>query len=62
MKRPRQGIGLPSRINLECLLEPIVAEAATARQGGTVRIYPVVTRVRSLDDSLREHRASGERE
>ena len=49
------------RIDLECLVEPIVAEATTARESRTVRINPVVAWVRSLDDSLREHRACGER-
>jgi hypothetical protein len=49
-------------ISLERLLEPIVAEAAAASESWTVRIDPVVARLRSLDDSLREHRARGERE
>jgi hypothetical protein len=49
-------------IGLERLLEPIMTEAATACESWTVRIDPVVARLRSLDDSLREHWARGEPE
>jgi hypothetical protein len=49
------------RIDLERLVEPIVAEAAAARQSRAVRAYRhVATLLRNV--TLREHRAGGEGE
>jgi hypothetical protein len=50
-------------ISLECLLEPIVADAAAARESRAVRIDPVVagniSRLRNVR-ARAEHRAQGE--
>jgi hypothetical protein len=50
------------RINLECLVEPIMAKAAAARESGTIRTDPVVAGLHSRlrNKTLGEHGARGE--